>query len=165
MRKLAIILLGSATLAQPGVAATRMEAASAAQASEAVRECIAITSPKWIDLAKLKQDGWQIATKTGRQGLMQIRGVYKKKDSEAYIVAGRDELREKRCMVIARLDATSSYHPMAAQIATDLGSQPSQDNFTYSWTSGAATVVMTPKGDRESPTAEFTISAREDETQ
>lgn len=163
MRKITAAIATGVALMVAAAASAAMKPASPEQVSEAVQECISVTSPNWIDLAKLQQDGWKIATKTGGRQLMQIRGAYQKRGNETYIVAGKDELRKKQCIVVARLASTTEYHPLAQALAGELGAMPEQDNFTYRWTIGETTVSMDPKGERDAPTAEFVISARKDE--
>lgn len=90
---------------------------------------------------------------------MVVRGVYEKAGNNTYIIVGKDELKEKSCVVSARLNATSDYMPIAQGVSQIIGMPSRAEGFTYYWTIGDKQIRLDPAGDRTAPTARFAVTA------
>lgn len=143
--------------ASPALAQTKP--ADATQIVDAIEACKAITSPRWLDLAALPARGWDSAKRRSGRSEQVFRGVYEKKDNEAYILIGRDELKEKVCVVSARLSSTGDYGHTAQAVSAIIGMPDRAEGFTYYWTIGDKQIRLDPAGEKSAPTARFAITA------
>ena len=156
MRKL--VLASLAFLAAPAAAQDRP--ATPAQIADAIDACETITSPNWLELKQLPSLGWDTVEKRGgRRGAMKVRGAYEKQGNEALIIISREELKEKACVVFARLDSTADYGPTAQGVSEIIGMPVRADGPTYFWIQGDKELRLDPAGDRSKPIARFQITA------
>jgi hypothetical protein len=158
MRSL-LTCVGIAGLALAAPAAGQTKPANAAQIVEALEACQAITSPRWIELDALRGLGWDGAQRRSGRSSTVMRGVYEKPDNNAYIIVGKDELREKSCIVNALLASTSDYMPTAQAVSGIIGMPARAEGFTYYWTIGDKQIRLDPAGERSAPTARFAVTA------
>ncbi|WP_144095577.1 hypothetical protein [Croceicoccus sediminis] len=149
-------------LAFAGPAAAQSKPATPEQVAEAIDVCAAITSSTWIELDDLRGHGWRNVRKSGGNRQMVVRGAYEKSGNEAYIVVTKENLRDKTCMVMTKLDTTADYNPLARDVSAVIGMPVSQDGFIYTWLRSEKTVEMNPSGDRSSPKALFVVSAAQE---
>jgi len=145
-------------------AAAQVKPAGAGDIRDAIGDCLAITSASWIDLDKLKDElDWDMATRTVGRSREKISGIYAKPGSEALIIVGKPELKDKRCVVLARLPDTASYHPTAEALSSELGMPRQGEGMSYIWHQRAATIEMRPSGAPDAPNAEFAVTASEED--
>ena len=141
-------------------AAAQMKPASGEDILEGIEACRAITTPTWIEVDDLSDHGWYAAKKRGeRRRTTVIRGVYEKPGNNAYVVLGGQELSDKTCVVLGRLDDTSAYIPMVQALAGSLGMPNRQDGPTYYWDGTDFTTSAGPSGERDAPNIRITIKA------
>ncbi len=139
--------------------AAQEKPASAAQIAQAVDACKAITGSKWIDLKKLPSLGWTPFTKSTGRKQMTIGGAYVKRGNEALLVVGHDELKEKTCVVLVRLQSGGSYGATAQAVSEIIGMPTGQQDFTYIWEQGGQRISLDPSGDKSAPKARFAVTA------
>ncbi len=160
--KIATLCASLSALAFAGSAAAQSKPASPEQVTEAVDVCAAITSPTWIELDELKSYGWKNVRKSGGNRQMVVRGAYENIGNEAYIVITKENLRDKTCIVMTKLETTADYNTLARDVSAVIGMPVTQDGFVYTWLRSEKTVEMNPSGDRSSPKALFVVSAAQE---
>ena len=147
-----------ALLAAP--AGAQMKPAGHDDIASAINACRAISSPTWIDLDALPGMGWRAAEKRGqRRTAEKIRGIYQMRGNAAYLVIGHDQLEEKSCSILARLESTAAYTPLVQQLASSQGMPTRQDGPTYFWETPDYSMVVEPSGERNAPNMQITIKA------
>lgn len=148
----------AAMLATP--ASAQMKPASHEDIVSAVAACESITTPTWIELDELDELGWHSAKKRGERRRTQVlRGIYEKRGNQAYLVIGGKELKEKSCVVLARLGSTEDYVPAVQQLASARGMPNRQDGPAYFWESPTSFMSAAPSGERDAPNLRITIKA------
>ena len=126
----------------------------------AIEACQTIATPTWIELDALPDMGWHAAKKRGERRRTQVlRGIYEKRGNEAYVVVGGDEIKEKSCVVLARLASTDEYIPLVQQLATSHGMPSRQDGPVYFWDGADKSMSVEPSGERSAPNMKITIKA------
>ena len=141
-------------------ASAQMKPAGHDDVVAAIEACEAIVTPTWIELDSLPDMGWHVAKKRGERRRTQVlRGIYEKRGNEAYVVVGADELKDKSCVVLARLDSTEDYIPLVQQLATSQGMPSRQDGPSYFWDGADQSMSVEPSGERSAPNMKITIKA------
>ena len=162
MKKLAL-LAGLPVAALASSAAAQMKPATATDVVAAIEVCKAVTTPDWIHLDRLETQGWNTAEIRGeRRRMRKVRGIYERPGNRAFVVITREELRNKQCVVQARLKDTASYTTLLQQVSQSVGMPNGQDGFAYTWDLGDFTMRVEPTGERSAPNARFTLKAKGD---
>ncbi|QYJ06421.1 hypothetical protein [Qipengyuania flava] len=152
------LLPALALMAAP--AAAQDKPATPAQIADAIDACAAITSPTWLELKQLPSHGWKPFEKRGgRRGAMKVRGAYEKVGNEALIIISKEELKQKACVVFAKLDNTADYGPTAQGVSEFVGMPVRAEGPTYFWIMDDKEMRLDPAGDRDKPIARFEITA------
>ena len=158
-------LLPFLALAAAAPAAAQDKPASAAEIVDAIDACKAITSPTWIELDDLSKHGWKPYRKPAGRRAQVVRGAYEKQGNEALIIISKAELREKACVIFARLDSTADYGPTAQSVSQFVGMPTHADGPTYFWSLGDGMKMrIDPTGDKDKPIARFEIKATAQES-
>ncbi|WP_120715945.1 hypothetical protein [Tsuneonella amylolytica] len=148
-----------AALSVAAPAAAQEKPATTAQIVEAINACKAIVSSTWVDLKKLPSMGWEPYRKSTGSRQMKVGGAYEKRGNEALLVVGHDELKDKSCVVLARLGGGGAYGATAQGVSEVIGMPMGQQDFTYTWDQGAQRVTLDPSGDKAAPKARFAVIA------
>lgn len=141
-------------------AAAQMKPAAATDVVAGIEACKAITTPSWIHRDRLSELGWYTAEMRGeRRTTRKVRGIYEARGNRAYVVLTGEQLRNKECVVQARLKDTASYTSLLQQVSQSVGMPTGQDGFAYIWDLGEFTMRVEPTGGRDAPNAKFAIRA------
>ena len=160
MRKPVFLTTIAAACAFAAPAAAQDKAPDAAQVVEAIAACQAITTADWINLKQLRDhDFHAVAARGSGRSKRKVRGLYQKRGNEAFIIASREELSAKQCVVSAALDSTADYVPLAQQVSGTIGMPVRQDGPAYFWEIEGQTIKIEPEGDADEPFARFTVTA------
>ena len=162
MKKIAFLAaLPIVAIAAP--AAAQMKPAGAADVVAAIEVCKSVTTPDWIHLDRLESQNWHTAEIRGeRRRTRKVRGIYETPGNRAFVVITREELRNKECVVQARLKDTASYPALLQEVSQSVGMPNGQDGFAYTWDLGDFTMRVEPTGERSAPNARFTLKAKGD---
>ncbi|WP_343343617.1 hypothetical protein WJT74_08310 [Sphingomicrobium sp. XHP0239] len=155
-----LTLLSAAALAGTAAPAMAQDVPDAAQVAESLAACRAVTTADWIHLDQLRDHDFRAAEARGRGvSKRKVRGLYAKKGNDAYIIASKDELDAKQCVVSAALADTAAYGPLAQELSAIIGMPARQDGPAYFWDVEGKQIKIEPEGDADEPYARFTVTA------
>ena len=113
MRKLILLPL----IACCAPLAAQDAATEAAHAAEAIAACQAVVTQDRVDPERLPASGWDEAKRRGSRSELVVRGVYEKEGNSAFIVIGKQQERERSCVVQAFLADTASYSTLLQEVS------------------------------------------------
>lgn len=146
-------------LAFASPAAAQMKPAGAPDILEAIEMCKSISTPVWMHRDRLEDSDWHTAEVRGeRRRTRKVPGIYEKLGNRAYVVLTREELRNRECVVQARLEETSAYMPLLQEISQTTGMPTGQDGYGYTWELDDYNMRVEPTGERSAPSVRFVIS-------
>ena len=155
MRKLTLLPL----IACCAPLAAQDAATEAAHAAEAIAACQAVVMQDRVDPERLPASGWYEAKRRGSRSELVVRGVYEKEGNSAFIVIGKQQERERSCVVQAFLADTASYSTLLQEVSQEIGMPQRQDGFSYYWVDADKSVRVDPAGDAKRPFARFEVTA------